>query len=334
MALRWYECALADTCALARLEPCSEYAHNQTRAMRMSKMTCEVYLSTYFKQHALRSGSFLNFCQPHPGPHVSLWKFFPSTVWTSWILSKILITFYSRPHSNNHLYDFLSTRPDLCVWTLLHHVFLWNRECFFLGHTELNSRFIVMTINEVTFDWPEVFPGFGVICCFCGLRLSPIRLVKFFTENLSLFGLFQSWSGFSEFVISSWQFCCAICYREYEFISFLCYPFFFRVDSSKINFWLVQSSKSAIRISPFPILPRSAQKQERFQVILSCQIDEVLIKPRVEFNQCSKKNHGPLNGSSNRLSCWFFPSAKRSWTLRSSQQHYRISPPSFTQSWL
>ena len=179
MALRWYECALADTCALARLEPCSEYAHNQTRAMRMSKMTCEVYLSTYFKQHALRSGSFLNFCQPHPGPHVSLWKFFPSTVWTSWILSKILITFYSRPHSNNHLYDFLSTRPDLCVWTLLHHVFLWNRECFFLGHTELNSRFIVMTINEVTFDWPEVFPGFGVICCFCGLRLSPIRLWSF-----------------------------------------------------------------------------------------------------------------------------------------------------------
>ena len=29
-----------------RLEPCSEYAHNQTRAMRMRKMTCEVYLST------------------------------------------------------------------------------------------------------------------------------------------------------------------------------------------------------------------------------------------------------------------------------------------------
>ena len=29
-----------------KLEPSSEYAHNQTRAMRMRKMTCEVYLST------------------------------------------------------------------------------------------------------------------------------------------------------------------------------------------------------------------------------------------------------------------------------------------------
>ena len=30
------------------------------------------------------------------------------------------------------------------------NVFLWDRECFFLLHNELNSRFTVMTVEEVT----------------------------------------------------------------------------------------------------------------------------------------------------------------------------------------
>ena len=45
-------------------------------------------------------------------------------------------------------------------------VFQWNKESFFLRHVELNSRFIVMTIDEVTLDRPEVGTGFSVICLF------------------------------------------------------------------------------------------------------------------------------------------------------------------------
>ena len=44
------------------------------------------------------------------------------------------------------------------------NAFQWNRECFFLRHVELSSRFIVMTIHEVTLDRPEVCTGFSVIC--------------------------------------------------------------------------------------------------------------------------------------------------------------------------
>ena len=43
------------------------------------------------------------------------------------------------------------------------NVFQWNRECFFLRHAELNSRFIVKTIDDVTLDRPEVGTGFSVI---------------------------------------------------------------------------------------------------------------------------------------------------------------------------
>ena len=46
-----------------------------------------------------------------------------------------------------------------------------NRQCFFLRHIELNSRFIVMTTDEVTLDRPKVGMGFSVICGFCRLRL-------------------------------------------------------------------------------------------------------------------------------------------------------------------
>ena len=34
-----------------------------------------------------------------------------------------------------------------------------NRECFFLRHVELNSTFIVMIIDEVTLDRPEIDAG-------------------------------------------------------------------------------------------------------------------------------------------------------------------------------
>ena len=66
-----------------------------------------------------------------------------------------------------------------CCWKLLLHgmagstsrpssinVFQWNRECFFLRYAELNSRFIVMTIDKVTLHRPNVGTCFSVICWF------------------------------------------------------------------------------------------------------------------------------------------------------------------------
>ena len=111
-----------------------------------------------------------------------------------------------------------------------------NRECFFLRHEELNSRFIVMTIDEVTWDRPKIGTGFSVICGFCRLRLS--------------------------------SFCCTICKWEYEFIIFSSDQYFFRVDSSRITIRCIQfseSSKSRNQNISFPnSSPRSAHILERF----------------------------------------------------------------------
>ena len=43
------------------------------------------------------------------------------------------------------------------------NVFQWNKECLFLRHIQLNSRFIVVTTDEVTLDRPEIGKGFSFI---------------------------------------------------------------------------------------------------------------------------------------------------------------------------
>ena len=56
-------------------------------------------------------------------------------------------------------------------------------------------------------------------------------------------GRFRPYSGFSEFVVSSWQFCCTICFREYEILSLLSDQHFFRINSSRLNIWCIQLSQ-------------------------------------------------------------------------------------------
>ncbi len=102
-----------------------------------------------------------------------------SIMWSWWILSKIPINFSSRPFSNNHLYDFLATRPDLCELTLLH-------QCI-----SMHVKFVVMTINEFTLSGPKVFPVFSVVSWFCRLRLSRVA-IKFSTEIFTHYRLFLS----------------------------------------------------------------------------------------------------------------------------------------------
>ena len=66
-------------------------------------------LGPYFRPYMIWSSCRLNFCQSPPGPHILFWRFVCSMEWTSWILSKNLINFDSRPHSNKHQYVLLAT---------------------------------------------------------------------------------------------------------------------------------------------------------------------------------------------------------------------------------
>ena len=64
------------------------------------------------------------------------------------------------------------------------NAFEWDCECFFFRHVDLNSKFIVMTTDEVTLNRPEIGTGISVICWFCRLRLAQLTL-KFFSEILT-----------------------------------------------------------------------------------------------------------------------------------------------------
>ena len=102
-----------------------------------------------------------------------------------------------------------------------------------------NSRVSVMRINEVTLDRPKVIPCFCVICGFC--RLSLFRSASTSShEVFTRYGLFSPQSGFKEFAISPWQVCRTIRYWKDKLFSRLWYQYFFRIDSSRINFWCVQ----------------------------------------------------------------------------------------------
>ena len=122
------------------------------------------------------------------------------------------------------------------------NVFQWKKECFFLRHSELNSRFIVLTIDEVTLDRPEVGTDFSVIFWFCRLRLSRFAL-KFSTE---IFAPYRS-SRLGEFVVSSWQLCFTICLQLGIWIPLTC------VISMLLSRWF---SEDKYLLHPtFPVLP-------------------------------------------------------------------------------
>ena len=91
-------------------------------------------------------------------------------------------------------------------------VFQWNRECFFFRHVELNSRFIVMTIGNVTLNRPILS---GLQRRLSTLSVETFRFAfKFSTGIFAPHKSFLPQSGFSEFI--------TIRYWEYEFIIFFC----------------------------------------------------------------------------------------------------------------
>ena len=163
---------------------------------------------------------------------------------------------------------------------------------------ELNARFKVMTINEVTLDRPEVFPGFSVIFCFCRLETLPVRPEVLHWDLRSL-QLFPHYNGFSEIVGSSWQFCCTICYWEY----FCC------IDYLRIDFWRVHVQLLNVwdRNISFPHSPHDELHiQGMFQIKLSHKIAGALtglVSKSDDIQPLRQKAiTGPLNGSPNHLS--------------------------------
>ena len=70
-----------------------------------------------------------------------------------------------------------------------------------LSARKSNSRFTMMTVNEIFFEWDKIFPSFCVIFSFFRLQLFPLP-VRLSAEILSLYGGFPSQSGFLDFVVS------------------------------------------------------------------------------------------------------------------------------------
>ena len=113
------------------------------------------------------------------------------------------------------------------------------------------------------------------------------------------------------------------------------------------SFWLISTSfalissqgKYSMQLSEYLLskfTPQSARILDRFQVVLSCQIDKFSSDLSVKTDDIQpllqKRIIGPMNGSPNRLSYGVFPSAKRSWTTSQIAIAFQgVRPPPFIQ---
>ena len=177
-----------------------------------------------------------------------------------------------------------------------------------------------MTTDEVTLDRPEIGVGFTVICGFCRLRLSRF-IMDVLCWDLRCSRLVPA----SEWIL--WirsLFLTILLYHlwkwEFEFAS-LSDQYLFRVDSSRINFWCIQfskSSRSALRIFPFQIPPATYSGLRKIPGNTFSPNWSILDWSFGEIGWYSFSAPtgiiGPLNDSPNRLSNGVFPSPRRSWT--------------------
>ena len=151
-----------------------------------SSLSGFLHFGPYIRPHMIWSRSRLNFCQSFPGPLESNEGSEPSrSLSLNTFLGRFLFgsNEFSEPCPRLWQISVLVDIPIIVNALLLHQVQFgvsgpsyinvpkWNRQSFFFRHMELNSRFIVMTINEVTLNRPEVSSGFRVICWFCRARL-------------------------------------------------------------------------------------------------------------------------------------------------------------------
>ena len=129
-------------------------------------LCCFRLVKLHLRSQKIRSGSCLNLCKPLPRPQISFGRFVRSRIWTLRILSMNLTNFDPHRQSSSR-----QRSVQICARSPGHvNVFQWNWECFFFLHVELNSKFDVMTMNEVSF---KVIADFSVIFCFLSAETCP-----------------------------------------------------------------------------------------------------------------------------------------------------------------
>ena len=99
----------------------------------------------------------LDFCQSLTGPHTSFWRSFVQQCEsreTSPRIRQISVSFDIPMVINSFFLCYIQIGVS---WPDDINVFQWNKEWFFLRHVQLNSRFNMMTINEISLNRPKVF---------------------------------------------------------------------------------------------------------------------------------------------------------------------------------
>ena len=147
---------------------------------------------------------------------------------------------FVKPHHEADKFLFDSTSQwsyvRICMnWPCCINVFQWNRECSFLRHVELNSRFIVMTTDEVTLNRPQV-----------GLQRHLLVLsgetlpIHFWSSPL------RSSLGMRSISLTILLYHLQLGITIYHLFCFI-NTSLSRVDSSRINFWCVRRFPNSSR---------------------------------------------------------------------------------------
>ena len=181
-------------------------------------------------------------------------------------------------------------------------------ECFFFRHVDLTSRFIVMSIDEVTLNRPEVGTSFSVLFCFCRFETLLVRLKVLHWDLYSL-RFFPA----SEWVLGI----CSLSKTILLFHLVLTGTMNFFLISILLSRWFCEdkfpdasnfskSAKSAIRISPLQIHPALSSHPRKIPDRTSLPSWWSPDWSRGEIGWYStiarKRIIGPLNGSPKRLS--------------------------------
>ena len=126
------------------------------------------------------------------------------------------------------------------VWVdLITSIYFSGIGMILISHKKLNSRFNMMTIDEITLNGPKVLVNPCVIVWFFRLKLLPFT-VRFSAEILPPYGRLPPRDGFLEFVVPSWVFLPYHLPQEIWSSVFLGYQDFFCIQSSGKYFWCVQ----------------------------------------------------------------------------------------------
>ena len=157
------------------------------------------------------------------------------------------------------------------------NVFQWIGEWFFFWHVLLNSRFDMMTVNQVSWNRPEVFLSFRVIFLFLQVETLPCRLENLRWDSLSS-RCVPSQSGFLEFVVSPLIMLLNRLPQEIQILrlrelsGLILHSVFWDRFLMRPTFLIHQYQQRECLLSKF--LPRSKHILERVLVTLSLRSDE------------------------------------------------------------